>query len=171
MALRTIMIFPKFQDIVVIEEIRKKYDPLAKLVEPHITLVFPFESEISDDEIACFLETKLVNIKPFQLILNGFSKQENKFGNYLFLNVINGEKEIINIHKILYQDVLKDFDLGFEYVPHMTVGKFSSVKLLEEAYNNVSSIDVNFSTTIDKISVETIGEKEESIIIIEKKLK
>lgn len=171
MALRTIMIFPKFQNIAVIEEIRKKYDPIAKLVEPHITLVFPFESEISDNELACFLETRLIDTKPFQLILHGFSKQEDKFGNYLFLNVINGEKEIINIHKILYQDILKEFDLGYDYIPHMTVGKFSSAELLEEAYSNVKSIDVNFSTTIDKISVEMIEEKEQSIIIIEKKFK
>ena len=171
MALRTIMIFPRFENISVIEEIRKKYDPLAKLIEPHITLVFPFESEIKNDELSYFLETKLSNTSSFQLTLNGFSKKEDKFGNYLFLNVVDGEKEITNIHKNLYQDVLKEFDIGYEYVPHMTVGYLSSVELLEEAYSNINLINVYFSTTVDKISVEMIGEKKESIVIIEKKLK
>ncbi len=32
MSLRTIMIFPKFDNIDIIDEIREKYDPLAKLV-------------------------------------------------------------------------------------------------------------------------------------------
>ncbi|MPQ44814.1 hypothetical protein [Clostridium tarantellae] len=33
------------KNINVITNIRKKYDPLADLVLPHITLVFPFESD------------------------------------------------------------------------------------------------------------------------------
>lgn len=47
MSFRTIMIFPEFENIDVINDIRKKYDPLANLVLPHITLVFPFDSEFN----------------------------------------------------------------------------------------------------------------------------
>lgn len=36
MNLRTIMIFPDFENIEEIDKIRNKYDPLAKLVRPHI---------------------------------------------------------------------------------------------------------------------------------------
>lgn len=46
MITRTIMIFPEFENIDVINDIRNKYDPLADLVLPHITLVFPFDSEL-----------------------------------------------------------------------------------------------------------------------------
>lgn len=35
---RTIMIFTQFDNIDVINSIRNKYDPLAKLVKPHITV-------------------------------------------------------------------------------------------------------------------------------------
>ncbi|WP_313343152.1 hypothetical protein [Sedimentibacter sp.] len=48
MSIRTIMIFPEFENIDVINDIRKKYDPLADLVLPHITLVFPFDSELKN---------------------------------------------------------------------------------------------------------------------------
>lgn len=48
---RTIMIFPKFNNIEIINNIRSKYDPLSLLVLPHITLVFPFELEISNKEL------------------------------------------------------------------------------------------------------------------------
>ena len=45
------MIFPEFDNIDIIDEIRAKYDPLTKLVRPHITIVFPFEMEITNDEL------------------------------------------------------------------------------------------------------------------------
>ena len=56
MSLRTIMIFPEFDNIDIIDEIRAKYDPLAKLVRPHITIVFPFEMDI------CFIVKNLVHL-------------------------------------------------------------------------------------------------------------
>ena len=39
---RDILIFPKFKNINKIQELRNKYDPLANLIAPHITIVFPF---------------------------------------------------------------------------------------------------------------------------------
>ena len=61
------MIFPKFDNIDIIDEIREKYDPLAKLVRPHITIVFPFEMEITNDELSIILENRLRDIKSFEI--------------------------------------------------------------------------------------------------------
>ena len=55
MNLRTIMIFPTFENIEIINSIRDKYDPLANLVRPHITIVFPFESDMSNEEVHRFV--------------------------------------------------------------------------------------------------------------------
>jgi 2'-5' RNA ligase len=170
MGTRTIMIFPEFENIDIINDIRKKYDPLADLVLPHITLVFPFDSELSNEELKLHLKRSLSGIKPFKVELEGFSKQENKYGNYLFLNVVQGTDVIKNIHDMLYKDKLKQFDAGYDYVPHMTVGKVSSMELLDEAFDDVNKCNNKFSTVIKKVSVEMIGEHEESIIIIEHKL-
>lgn len=41
---RDILIFPQFTNIEKIENIRKQYDELYKILPPHITLAFPFES-------------------------------------------------------------------------------------------------------------------------------
>ena len=49
---RTIMIFPQFDNIERIDGIRRKYDPLSNLVRPHITLVFPFKSEITTEALS-----------------------------------------------------------------------------------------------------------------------
>ncbi len=164
------MIVPQFENISVIDNIRTKYDPLSELVRPHITLVFPFESEISNDELEQLLEKRLFGINSFEITLNGFSKQRDRFSNYLFLNVTKGIDEIKNIHNIFYENEFSKFDLGYGYVPHMTVGKFPTIQLLEEAFKDVSLNSDLFKTIVDKVSVEVIGKNEESIITINKNL-
>ena len=44
---RDILIFPKFKNINKIQELRNKYDPLANLIAPHITIVFLFSDNVS----------------------------------------------------------------------------------------------------------------------------
>ena len=168
MSLRTIMIFPEFENMEIIDEIREKYDPLASLVRPHITLVFPFESPMSNEELTQILEKRLQMVKPFELKLGGISKQEDSFGNYLFLNVLQGAEVLENIHQVLYENEFKEFDMGVGYKPHMTIGKLETVDLLECAFNETSSLSDMFCAVVNKISVEMIGENEESIIVIEK---
>lgn len=170
MNIRSIMILPEFENINIINDIRKKYDPLADLVLPHITLVFPFDNELTNEELKLHLKKCLSSIRPFKVELEGFSKQKNKYGNYLFLNVVHGMDVIINIHDRLYKDKLKQYDMGYYYVPHMTVGKTSSMELLDKAFDDVNKCNDKFSTVVKKISVEMIGEHEESIILIEYEL-
>jgi len=164
------MIFPEFENIDVINDIRKKYDPLADLVLPHITLVFPFDSELTNEELNLHLKECLSDIQPFKMELEGFSKQINNYGNYLLLNVVQGIDEIKNIHDRLYKGRLKQFDAGYDYVPHMTVGNLSSIDLLNKAFDDLNKCNDIFSTVVKKISVEMIGDNEESIIIIEHEL-
>ena len=56
---RAIMIFPEFKNINIINDIRKKYDPLANLVLPHITLVFPFDSKLTNEELNLYMRESL----------------------------------------------------------------------------------------------------------------
>ncbi|MBZ9635083.1 2'-5' RNA ligase family protein [Clostridium sp. FP1] len=170
MKTRTIMIFTEFKNIDVINDIRKKYDPLEELVLPHITLVFPFNSELTNEELNLYLKDCLSAIQPFKVELEGFSMQEDKYENYLFLNIVQGMNVIKNIHDMLYKDKLKQFGMAYDYVPHMTVGKVSSKALLDKAFYDVNKCNDKFSTVVKKISVEMIGEHDESIIIIEHEL-
>ena len=140
MSTRTIVIFPEFEEIEIIDEIRKKYDPLAHSVRPHITIVFPFENDMSNKDIADILSDRLKEIHPFELVLNGISKQEDRFGNYLFLDVKEGNAEICSIHNFLYGNEFSEYDLGLGYQPHMTVGKLPTVEALNAAYEEVKEI-------------------------------
>lgn len=167
---RTIMIFPKFKNIEIINEIRNKYDPLADKVNPHITIVFPFACELKNEEIESWIKNALTGMHPFELELFGISKHVDNFGNYLFLNVQKGQEEIIRLSQLLYNNILKKFKSDLSYIPHMTIGKFKNEEQLISAFGDIELLDSIFTTVVDTISVEMIGPNEESIIEIEHKL-
>lgn len=168
MSERTIMIFPQFCNQEIIDEIREKYDPLYHLVKPHITLVFPFESDMSDALLSKKLEECFKETAAFPLTLQGVSRHKDIYGNYIFLDVQSGAQEIIEIHNSLY---LHLFDTQCQpYIPHMTIGKLDTEEEMEDAYHCVKDMDLCFETVIKKVSVEMIGPHGESIIIIEKNL-
>lgn len=166
---RTVMIFPQFCNGEVINEIRQKFDPLYNLVKPHITLVFPFKSAMSDAELSQRLEKCLKETTCFPLRLQGISRQEDCYGNYIFLNVDRGYQEIVKMHNALYSDIFGKCP-NQPYIPHMTIGNLDSVEKMESAYNCIKKIDICLETIVDKVSVELIGNNGESIIVIEQSL-
>ena len=169
--LRTIMIFPEFDNMPVIDGIRERFDPLAHAVWPHITLVFPFDSSMDNEELRQILVRRLASVKPFPISLGGFSKHVDRYGCTLFLDVLEGGEEIRRINRLLYDHEFKEFDNGFPYVPHITVGKLPTEALLDHAYEAVRSLPDRFETTVRRISVEEIGPNEESIIVIAQEIK
>jgi 2''-5'' RNA ligase len=164
---RCIMIFPKFDNGQIIDKIREQYDPLANHVRPHITLVFPFDSDIQTMELREHISYVLAEIRPFEIILNRITPTNN-FGKYLFLNIQKGNDEIIELHKRLYTGILQNYYpewlKGRIFLPHMTVGSFDNEEDFEEAINETRDIVDSFKTTVNEISVEIIDENEDSII-------
>lgn len=164
---RTVMVFPKFNNLDIIDSIRKKYDPLAKLVPPHLTLVFPFKSELTQERIFSELEELLSDYKAFKLVCHGVVKESNTYGNYLFLSVLEGMDNLIEIHDYLYDGIFRTYRSDVQYVPHLTIGNLHDKKEFDLAYQNLTDFNLKFMTIVDTISVEIIGEHGESNIEIE----
>ncbi len=158
---RDILIFPQFTNIEKIENIRKQYDELYKILPPHITLAFPFESSISNDELKERLMQVLKTVKPSEIVMSGVSlhKDENIKTNYIFLNVVSGVKEIKILHNEIYEKVLNQ-KMSFEYIPHITLGTTENEQIEFE-------LNDKFKTIVTKVSVEEIGENEESKVLFE----
>lgn len=153
---RDILIFPKFNNIDKIQEVRNKYDKLANLIPPHITLAFPFSDKISDTELIDKLSVLLKSSSPFSAIFCGISLSND---NYIFLNCIEGKEKIIELHNKIYQEILPThLNDSIKYIPHITLGQSSSI-------NELSKFNYSFKTLINEISIELIGKNEESIII------
>lgn len=161
---RSILIFPKFTNQEVIHNLRAVYDPLAKLVQPHITLVFPFTSAIETKQLVDHVSKSIEGIKSFDITLYRISPCLAG-GNYLFLNVREGNDEIRFIHDRLYTGILEEFlRKDIPYVPHMTVGKIDDEVEYGIAIQNTEHNNEVFHSRIDKISIEVIGAAGESIL-------
>jgi 2'-5' RNA ligase len=161
---RAIHIFPKFSNIELINEMRQKYDPLAHLVPPHITLVFPFESEIAYEALAAHAWTCLSKKKPFHIMLRGVSGADEE---YLFLNVKVGNDEIIALHDELYTGVLKDYlNRRLIFTPHLTVGRTKDKRSFLSALNETYDWNEVFETTVNEVMIERIGENQKSTILL-----
>ena len=165
---RTIMIFPEFDNMHIIEGLRQKYDPLYSLVQPHITLVFPFESELTVNNIKSVLEKNLASITPFYIEVQGVQCSDR----WMYLKVTQGEEFIVQIHERLYQQYFSRFKPNWLklYKPHLTVGQFNSAYEAKQAYEIEKCQTDKFSCIVNTITVETIGNNEESIIEIEHRL-
>lgn len=153
---RDILIFPKFDNIDKLQEIRKKYDRLANKVCPHITLVFPFSDSISDEELTSKLSDLLRTWSPFRLEFKGVSLSDD---GYIFLDCVKGFEEIIKLHNEIYEKILPcHYKKSIKYVPHITLGQAESLEGFKD-------FNFSFSCLINEVCLELIGKNEESIII------
>lgn len=152
---RSIVIFPQFNGhIDVIQNIRQQYDPLASEIAPHITLVFPFKSEISSGDLSQHVKTCLDKFKSFDLCLKGISQEK---GNYLFLNLAEGQEQVRKIHDVLYSGILRQFlSTKHHYRPHVTLGHLPDIPTMQSAWERLKFFDYEFRTQVNKITTEII---------------
>lgn len=163
--IRTIVIFLKDSLIEEIEKIREVHDPLFGLIPPHITLVFPFESDISNEILRQHITESTENIVPFYINVDQAVTNQ---GEYLFLLVEEGKEKILELHNQLYSSVLASF-LREEilYIPHITVGRKRDEDSAVYTAEGIPLLHNKISFYIEKIAVERIGKNEESIIEFE----
>lgn len=149
---RSVILFPNFNNINIIKSIREKYDPLANCIAPHITIVFPFESDISTNELKEHFNEVLKDVKRFSVSLKDFTGDFRD--GYLFLNVKKGNDNIIELHDKLYSEVLKSFlYTKITYWPHLTVGSLHDQIEFDKAVDELSCYDEAFEAVIDKVYV------------------
>ncbi|MEN9517802.1 MAG: hypothetical protein RLZZ381_390 [Cyanobacteriota bacterium] len=166
---RAIIIFPQLgSNINLIQNIRNQYDFLAHKIAPHITLVFPFESDISSNELSQHVRNSLREFKSFKITMQRIIQEEN----YLFLKLTRGQKEIIEIHDLLYSRLLSGFlAKQHHYQPHLTVGRLKDSNAVKFAMNELKYFDYKFETKVDKITTEIILDDLSSKVDFEIKLK
>lgn len=165
---RAVVIFPNFSNLHLIDEIRKQYDPLYDFIAPHVTLIFPFQSELSKKELIDHIEKQLKEIRPFELVARGINAASD---GYVFLDVKVGNDQIIAMHDKLYSGILKSYHNRYiPYTPHITIARLKDEKSQKSVVEKLLDFDVEFRTVIDKITIEIIDGTEKSILEYDCKL-
>ncbi|MBE7103825.1 2'-5' RNA ligase family protein [Bacillus cereus] len=163
--MRTILLFLQNMLIDEIESMRENHDPLFGLIPPHITIVFPFESSISNDELELYILNVAKGVRPIEI---EFASRISNEGEYLFLEVERGKEKIEELHDRLYTGPLLQFlRTDIPYIPHVTVGRKGSAELATEIAKEIPSFHEKLNCVINRISVERIEENGESIIEFE----
>lgn len=154
---RDILIMVNFSNVDKIKEIQKKYYDIADKIEPHIAVTFPFDSDISDEELYEKITKVVENYQPFKITCHGVSTPNGE-SNYRFLNIIENKHIINNISDDIYRDIIPEqleYRNKYNYNPHITLANKPSDKEIE--------LDDTFEMIVDSLYVERIGNNDESI--------
>ena len=157
-AVWAIVIFPAFLPFErqAIGRIRAAYDPLVAMIDPHITLVFPFEATIAQADLLTHVQQAIEPVVSFEIELRCVTGQEDA---WLFLNVKRGNDQIIALHDRLYSGPLAPYyDPRYTYVPHLTVGHVAPSEPFETALRDAVRLTDTFQATVREITAYRITE-------------
>ena len=110
-----------------LQDLREQFDPLAEKLPPHVTLVFPFSSDLSQSDLIDHVSVVKNTATDFAITL---SQPENHKG-YCWFPVAAGREEFRQLHENMYTGHLEQLlDTSRGYTPHVTIGRWN---LEEEA--------------------------------------
>ena len=102
-----------------IQDLRRRYDPLAEKVPPHLTVVFPFPDPRSPTRLVSLLN-EFLPTRTFSFSLSGPVRD----GEYLYFPVDEGKEMLAILHDALYEALPPGLlSPGRPYVPHLTFGR------------------------------------------------
>jgi len=157
---RAIVSFPELPEASPIFELRRRFDPLAELIPPHITLVFPFDSELTTEQLRDHVHRSVRGLAPFAVRLSQITGSE---GEYLFLNVKLGNDAIIALHDRLYTGPLKrHLAVEHTFTPHLTVGRIADPVAFRDALALARTLDVQLDVQIADVSsylIDAVGSR------------
>jgi 2'-5' RNA ligase len=120
---------------------------LAKLIAPHITLVYPFDSPAPMTVLRDHVGRVARRFRTFVASCAGISVVE---GEYVFLNVVAGAEELVRIHRALYRGELHGFAPS-HYNPHITVARTRNRSTLGRAVETASAHNFDFAVEVSSI--------------------
>lgn len=149
---RVIFVEPKTNNCEDILNIFNKYNPDSSFVNPHICLVFPFESNLDSKSIEILMKDVLRKYYNFDIYLSGLRCSYEKNNNFLFINVLDESNILTKISSELYSKLGDNAKLKGEYQPHITIGKSKNIEEINRIYEEANSLLRNkYKATISNV--------------------
>ena len=164
---RAVVWFPKFSNQRVIDEFRGSRDPLGNLIAPHITLVFPFHSRLTLDQLSAHVQKVVRRWAPFPIVMNGAWSAQNEF---VGLATQVGRDALTEMHDRLYLGPLNEFlRPEFEYEPHMTLARATQSNQFD-AFSRAATLITrdSFRDVLRKLTVVQV--EADSVAVIEREI-
>jgi 2'-5' RNA ligase len=119
------VIFPN-GDLDRIERFRQTWDPLSTSVPAHITLVFPVDEPVPEDELQRDFDALFSASPEFAVTATTVQPWEDE---YLFLVLDQGADQVCGLHDALYRGPFSAVTRPSHFLPHMTVGRTDPSRL------------------------------------------
>jgi 2'-5' RNA ligase len=116
-----LFLVPESDRLPQLQELRLRYDPLAQLLPPHITVVFPFDAALYGGALRSLLERQRPPLPmPFAL------GQPQVKGDCLYFPLGVGREAVLALTKGLYAELPASLALEDTHVPHVTFGRLET---------------------------------------------
>jgi 2'-5' RNA ligase len=140
-----------------IEAIRREHDPLSEQLPAHITLVFPFDSELSGIELADRVRQAAEPTTAFNVTFGPVVVHDQ---TYLFSNISGGSDAVVGLHRVLYEHLRPlGATLIGTFVPHITVGRLSNRAAADSAAVELACTFLGGATTVSTVSLYDIDQQ------------
>ena len=146
---------------------RKKYDPTYRVIDPHITLMFPIPASVGEKNLTQHLTAVLKSVNPSSIHMAGFIKS---WDHWLFLTLKEGNSEVIQLYDQIYSGILSSYKRSdIPFIPHIGLGLFTKKgadyslldpqeveldqKRYDKALKEAESLDLDHKSVLDKVSL------------------
>lgn len=127
----------------VITPLRQKYDPLAKIIPPNITVIEPFKYAGSPEELHTHLKEIGETHSPIKASLVGWDVYEQAC--QLRLPLVAGRNEFVTLRRnLLTGPLTPPAGVDEDYWPHIVFGRFSTRAELEQARQALKTFKPQF---------------------------
>lgn len=149
---RVIFVEPKIEYSETLVNIFQRYNPDSSFVNPHICLVFPFESDLETRILESIINDVFIKYSSFDIQLSGLTVSYEKRNNFLFLNVIDDLNILRQMSSDLYTRLCDNAQLKGQYTPHITIGKSKSAKEIDRINKEAQNLlQPEYTATISNI--------------------
>ena len=168
---RVVFVEPIIENSETIFDIFKTHNPDSSFVNPHICLVFPFESDLKTKIIESIINDAFSKYSSFDIQLCGLSVSYEKRNNFLFLNVIDKLNILTQMSSDLYNGLGDNAKLKGQYTPHITLGKSKSNEEIKRLYDTLqSSLQSTFNAKVSTIHCKKIIQNSNGNIKLENEI-
>ena len=147
---RALVLFPQANQLDVVERMRRRYDPQARFIAAHVTIVFPFDDPMPDAELRAHVLEATTGLVPFAVRFSGMSMVED----YIFLNPSAGGDRLVALHNRLYTGkLLRHRSRMHAFQPHITLGRVADPQARAEAVEIMRNSIGDFDAEVSAVSV------------------
>jgi len=135
-----------------ISQVYNKYNPISFYVRPHLTLLFPLETELHLADICAHFGSIVSETDRFSVHFDGLKlRPENLL---IYLDVSEGAEVLHFLNRRLYSGVFEEFlDVNRPFYPHLTLGHFETEVDMNRGYEELKNFDPNLDFIAERLSL------------------